>query len=82
MGHGAQELTKKASAADASGRIHGRKCDVASVEEVLAAFQWVRETFGRLDVLVNNAGILKATFVLGHFSFNCFLFRMLNFTYD
>lgn len=32
---------------------------------MLAAFQWVRETFRRLDVFVNNAGILKANFVLG-----------------
>src|SRR4051812_11077492 len=33
------------------------QADVGSVEEIDAMFRQVRETFGRLDVLVNNAAI-------------------------
>jgi NAD(P)-dependent dehydrogenase (short-subunit alcohol dehydrogenase family) len=32
--------------------------DVTDVESVKAAAVWITETFGRLDVLVNNAGVL------------------------
>jgi len=35
------------------------KADVSKVDEVKTLFSKVKEEFGRLDVLVNNAGILK-----------------------
>ena len=34
-----------------------RACDVRSREEVESLFQWVKQRFGRLDVLVNCAGV-------------------------
>lgn len=40
-----------------SGRIFGYPLDVANEASVLQAFAHVRQTFGGLDVLVNNAGI-------------------------
>ncbi len=36
------------------------KCDVTSVEAVNAAFKAMIETFGRCDILINNAGLLKS----------------------
>jgi len=41
----------------AGDRIAGRACDVGRYEDVKSLFQLVREKFGRLDVLVNNAGV-------------------------
>lgn len=35
------------------------KADVSKESDVLALFSYIDEVFGRLDVLVNNAGILK-----------------------
>ncbi|MGN1399999.1 MAG: SDR family NAD(P)-dependent oxidoreductase [Bacillus sp. (in: firmicutes)] len=35
---------------------HARKCDVSDVAEVEQAFTEILETFGHVDVLVNNAG--------------------------
>ena len=44
---------------DAGGQAHGRGCDVTRAEDVDAAVAFTRERFGRLDVLVNCAGILR-----------------------
>lgn len=40
-----------------SGRFAGRPADARSEEEQRALVEWAAGTFGRLDVLVNNAGI-------------------------
>lgn len=39
-------------------KAEGFKADVSSEAEVQAMFKFVRERFGRLDVLVNNAGVM------------------------
>lgn len=33
------------------------RCDIADAQQVVDLFRWVGQEFGRLDVLVNNAGI-------------------------
>jgi acetoacetyl-CoA reductase len=43
----------------AGGKAFAEQCDVAKYEEVEAMFGRIKERFGRLDVLVNNAAILR-----------------------
>lgn len=38
-------------------KVTGIRCDVTSEEEIIHAFEKTRELFGRLDVLINNAGM-------------------------
>jgi len=40
----------------AGGRAAARACDVARIGDAKALGEWAVETFGRVDVLVNNAG--------------------------
>lgn len=40
------------------GELHAFKCDVSSESDIKAAFQWVEEHFGGVDILINNAGII------------------------
>lgn len=47
-----EEMSKSAP-----GRVDGKACDVGRYEDVKALFQFVGQRFGRLDVLVNNAGV-------------------------
>lgn len=46
------------------GQLHARFCDVTNIESIDAAFRWVETQFGGVNILVNNAGIVKCTFVL------------------
>ena len=39
------------------GRVTGRACDVSRYEEVVELFRFIEQELGRLDVLVNNAGV-------------------------
>ncbi|XP_065082198.1 farnesol dehydrogenase-like [Ochlerotatus camptorhynchus] len=42
-------------------RFHAVRCDVSKEEDILKTFQWIEETLGGADVLVNNAGIYRNT---------------------
>lgn len=57
---GRREDALQATAAEAQasgGAVHCVPADVASPEEVSRLFQQIQETYGRLDVLFNNAGV-------------------------
>ncbi len=51
------DLTVRELAAETAGKVDGKAADVSNYEAVRALFQFVDERFGKLDVLVNNAGI-------------------------
>ncbi|XP_017889793.1 farnesol dehydrogenase-like [Ceratina calcarata] len=44
---------------ECSGKLYAIECDVSNEESVTAAFAWVQENLGSVNVLVNNAGISK-----------------------
>ncbi|XP_063228777.1 dehydrogenase/reductase SDR family member 11-like [Bacillus rossius redtenbacheri] len=50
-----QELA--ASLKDAPGKLYPLKADLAVEKDILAAFKWVTENLGGVDVLVNNAAL-------------------------
>lgn len=49
---------------NAKGTLHSFKCDVSQESDIVAAFAWVTEQFGGVDVLINNAGIVRNTKLL------------------
>jgi len=56
----ARDLAKATAAAaeltQQGGTVHGIALDVSDDKSVAAAVRWIESKFGRLDVLVNNAG--------------------------
>jgi NAD(P)-dependent dehydrogenase (short-subunit alcohol dehydrogenase family) len=59
---GSRDLAKGVAAADelltAGLSVAARQLDVASGQSIRECMNWVRKELGRLDVLVNNAGIM------------------------
>ncbi|XP_058123687.1 farnesol dehydrogenase-like [Anopheles ziemanni] len=53
------EALKKELPTDAAARLHAIKCDVSSEADIDATFKLIEEKFGGVDVLVNNAGIVR-----------------------
>ena len=54
------EAAKAAIAATAKGRVAGFACDVAKAEDVKRGYDSVMAEFGKVDIMVNNAGISRA----------------------
>ncbi|XP_062558607.1 farnesol dehydrogenase-like [Armigeres subalbatus] len=48
----------------AKNRLHALKCDISKEDDVLKTFKLVEEKFGGVDVLINNAGIVRQTDLL------------------
>ncbi|KAJ9591489.1 hypothetical protein L9F63_001975 [Diploptera punctata] len=45
------------------GELHGVQCDITNEKDILAAFAWVKEHLGGVDILINNAGVLHQAFL-------------------
>ncbi|KAM7349695.1 uncharacterized protein ACRADG_008542 [Cochliomyia hominivorax] len=49
---------------DKQHNFHYHKCDVSNEKSVKEAFKWIEENVGGIDVLVNNAGIFRQTYLM------------------
>jgi 3-oxoacyl-[acyl-carrier protein] reductase len=56
VNYGSSEAAARATAKEAGGNAFLFKCDVSDEPAVRGMVQKVKDTFGRLDVLINNAG--------------------------
>ncbi|GAB0092766.1 Short-chain dehydrogenase/reductase, conserved site [Sergentomyia squamirostris] len=55
------EALKKDLQLDLRGHLHAMKCDVSKEEEIVKVFSFIDSMFNGIDVLINNAGILRST---------------------
>lgn len=46
------------------GKLYTHKCDVSDQESIKSAFKWIEEKFGKIHILVNNAGVVKNVSIL------------------
>jgi NAD(P)-dependent dehydrogenase (short-subunit alcohol dehydrogenase family) len=58
-----QELSK--SLKSAKGKLYALKCDIAKESDVQAAFKWVKDNLGGVDILVNNAAVAYNNSIIG-----------------
>jgi NAD(P)-dependent dehydrogenase (short-subunit alcohol dehydrogenase family) len=54
-----QELSKTLKSE--KGKLYAVKCDVSNESDVQAAFKWVKDNLGGVDILVNNAAVAYDT---------------------
>ncbi|ARF16030.1 3-oxoacyl-ACP reductase FabG [Sporosarcina ureae] len=58
-----EKLERTASVLDDSGEsVYPMKCNVADSEDVSKTFSTIYEKFGKVDILINNAGITRDSF--------------------
>lgn len=43
----------------AEGQLNAVECDITSEESVKRAYTWIEKTLGGIDLLVNNAGVVR-----------------------
>jgi NAD(P)-dependent dehydrogenase (short-subunit alcohol dehydrogenase family) len=64
-----QELSK--SLQSATGKLYAVKCDIGNESDVLAAFKWVKDNLGGVDILINNAAIASEASVVSKWLQHC-----------
>jgi NAD(P)-dependent dehydrogenase (short-subunit alcohol dehydrogenase family) len=64
-----QQLSKSLEAA--TGKLYAVKCDIGNESEVLAAFKWVKDNLGGVDILINNAAVATDTSVTSKWLQHC-----------
>lgn len=47
------------------GKLIPLKADLRNEEEILSAFAWIEENYEGVDVMVNNAGVLSTSYMIG-----------------
>lgn len=66
------------------GKLIPLKADLRNEEEILSAFAWIEENYEGVDVMVNNAGVLSTSYMIGklivnyRYSKNKALYEILN----
>lgn len=50
---------------DTPGKLYPVECDITNEKNVISAFAWVKDHLGPLSVLVNSAGIIKESSLIG-----------------
>ncbi|KAL7725707.1 hypothetical protein ACLKA6_010323 [Drosophila palustris] len=53
------EKLRESLPADQRERFHQHTCDVSAESQVKSAFEWIEQKLGGIDVLINNAGIVR-----------------------
>jgi len=53
------EALKQDIPSDAPGKLYAVKCDISRDDDVVKAFGWILFELGGVDVLVNNAGVVR-----------------------
>lgn len=53
------EALKKEIPSNATGKLYAVKCDITKDDDIVKAFGWIVFELGGIDVLVNNAGLIK-----------------------
>ncbi|XP_055912788.1 farnesol dehydrogenase-like [Eupeodes corollae] len=46
------------------GSFHSCECDISKLESIKSAFKWISDKFSKVNILINNAGILKFSGIL------------------
>lgn len=44
-----------------SGKLHALKVDIQNEDDILTAFEWVKQNLGPIHILINNAGCVRPT---------------------
>jgi hypothetical protein len=58
-----QELSK--SLESSTGKLYAVKCDVRKESDIKATFKWVKDNFGGVDILINNAALSLDSSLIG-----------------
>jgi NADP+-dependent farnesol dehydrogenase len=68
-----REFVQEASSKlhDLTGELHPVHCDVTKEQDILAAFSWIKEHLGGIDIMINNAGVAHQSFLAGKLLIIC-----------
>lgn len=58
-------MKKTAEENNFSGRFYPLACDLTNESDILNAFKWIDENIGGIHFMINNAGIIRISQIIG-----------------